>query len=1102
MRWETEVLIVVDHDRRSLIQRARRLAEWCATHASASLTDLAFTLNSDFDSHEARLSVIATSIADLEGKLRFAVSRLDAIDCQRINDRSGIFYYDEPPADRAKVAFLFPGEGAQYPNMLSDLCIHFFEVRACFDLLDRALQGQGITPSQFIFPPSNSNSDSSAAVEQLWQMNGAVEAVFTANRGLLALLEKLQIAPDVVLGHSTGEYNALMAAGAIRIDDEHELIENIRAGNSLSERLLSEGRIASGALLAVGPADETLIKSTLANMNSSVWLAMDNCPHQVVLYGSEAAIGELSNKLRSAGAVCQRLPFNRAYHTPLFAPVRDELESLFARLNFSRPRIAIYSCATARPYPTEPESIRKLVLDQWTSCVNFRQTINNLYEDGIRAFIEVGPRGNLTAFVKDVLRGKPHLALPANLAQRSGVTQINHMVARLAANRISVRPEHLYKGRHAQQLSLETETPSRPPAAAKPLSLSLPFVDGSALKRAATNGNHFQTTKQQTESSPVKSRAMQEYLRTMETFLETQQSVMQAFLSQGSHANVCAVAVSEPRPEVTANGNAGGAVPSVAINTESSHSLEDVLLEIVVDKTGYPREMLDLSASLEADLGIDSIKRVEILGAFQRQTNISGMDLESASRLKTLGQIIDLAARRSSKPANNAGDSINGAFIQNLDLFVPGKIARATKVFELKEDLFLKDHALGGRVSAVDPELCALVVIPLAISLECLAQVAALLASGKTLLTIRDVNAHRWLALEQPQVKVDITAEVSSNSPLEIHAKLAELTEGEVSTPAVEATFVFGDVRERPVASSFELSGSRPSAVSQEELYSHVMFHGPAFQGVVSIDKVGDEGIVATLRVPVDQHLFRTVKEAKFLTSAFLLDAVGQLVGFWTAQTLSERYVVFPFHIKRIECYGELPPAGSQLTGRAQMNSVTDGEIEADFEVVDANGLVNVRIEGWTDKRVDMPDDFFRFRMSPLREKLSQPCPNLSVDQSLISYSISLSDSLLRSERGIWRSVLAHLILSREERRSWSMLARSNNERTEWLLERVVAKDAARSFASEQWGVDLYPADIEILSDEQGRPFIKCDESLGRTLTLSLQHSDGTAVALVGARGT
>src|SRR5207249_4260069 len=121
------------------------------------------------------------------------------------------------------------------------------------------------------------------------------------------------------------------------------------------------------------------------------------------------------------------LPFDRPYHTPMFQAYAEGAgEEFFARLSISAPRIETWSCTTASRYPTRVEEIRKLFVAHWVRPVLFSETVANMYADGVRLFVEAGPRGNLTAFVSDILRGKPHLAMPANVPRRSGLTQINH----------------------------------------------------------------------------------------------------------------------------------------------------------------------------------------------------------------------------------------------------------------------------------------------------------------------------------------------------------------------------------------------------------------------------------------------------------------------------------------------------------------------------------------------------------------------------------------------------------------------------------------------------------------------------------------------------
>src|SRR5690348_773600 len=137
MRWPTELVVVGDETRSRLAERAATLGGWCERHPGARLQDVSFSVNSEPGAPSARLAIVAGGMDDLARKFGHAATRLRDPECKRINERSGIYYFDQPLGRGNRTAFLFPGEGSQYINMLADLCIAFPEVRACFDLLQR-----------------------------------------------------------------------------------------------------------------------------------------------------------------------------------------------------------------------------------------------------------------------------------------------------------------------------------------------------------------------------------------------------------------------------------------------------------------------------------------------------------------------------------------------------------------------------------------------------------------------------------------------------------------------------------------------------------------------------------------------------------------------------------------------------------------------------------------------------------------------------------------------------------------------------------------------------------------------------------------------------
>src|SRR5207248_1123917 len=124
------------------------------------------------------------------------------------------------------------------------------------------------------------------------------------------------------------------------------------------------------------------------------------------------------------------------------------------------PKAHVYSCAVACRLTGDVDQIRRVAVEQWALPVAFRSTVEAMYADGIRIFVEVGARGDLTAFVDDTLGNRPHFAVAANLSGRPGLTQLNHLVASLFAQGVSLRVEHLFRRRRARPVDLELDRPA------------------------------------------------------------------------------------------------------------------------------------------------------------------------------------------------------------------------------------------------------------------------------------------------------------------------------------------------------------------------------------------------------------------------------------------------------------------------------------------------------------------------------------------------------------------------------------------------------------------------------------------------------------------
>jgi acyl transferase domain-containing protein/phosphopantetheinyl transferase len=999
--WPTELVVLQGRSRNQLVAEGDRLAEFLAREPTARLRDVAGTVNCPLSPGGQRLAIVASSVPDLQRKLAQALTRLRDPSCAGIKHRSGIYYRQEP--EPVSVAFLFPGEGSQYPGMLSDLCLHFPEVRAAFDRADRVLAGghQKTRLRHLVFPPPAPGGVQRSEASPLWRMDLAVATVFVADMAVLSLLRELGIEPDAMSGHSSGEFTALMAASAVALEDEDQLMERSLSLQAVYQDVAHE--IPPASLLTVGGVERSLVEAVLADAAGSLHLAMDNCPHQIILCGTEEAVGPAMRRLQELGAICSRLPFNRAYHTALFEPVAERMASFYASMEMAAPRVPIYSCATAAPYPSDPRQARELAAGQWTRRVRFRETVEAMYGAGQRIFVEVGAGSILSGFVDDTLGRRPHLAVAFDPPGRRGLDALHHALAQLAAHGVTMRLDRLYRHR-ADRVDLDAHATTRAPSTEMTLTLDLPMQkllrDGPATGDGPPPGRTEEPSEVYEQHQTGRSRAVPQrcitsgsvtrYLQTMERFLDTERRVMSAFL--------------RPLPDTTGvPGQEQGGDRSFAIQV---HSLHD------------------------------------------------------------------------------------------------GRLVGSCRV-DPDVHVYLQDHTLGGRPSAKDPELLALRVVPLTVSVELMAAAGAILAPGRRLVGMRAVRAHRWIVIDDESRVLGVTAAATSSGE-GIHVRLTDESERGTAAPdvLVEGTALFADGYSMPPAPAPPLPGpelSYPRNPRDPDDYYGVMFHGPALHSVESIERYATSGMEATLRVPTSDERLTLPPEGGLRTNPVLLDGALQVVGFWAWGQLDRGFTIFPIGCDALDLY-DLPRAGSAVSCSARVNLV-DGTISADIELVGSDGAVLGRIAGARFMRLfKWSRRFTQFALEPQRRMLSRPwAPPVA----------ALRDGarccrILRSEtdEGSWPQILAALILNRRERAAYRVMAGSEAHRRDWLLGRLVAKDAVRLFLADRHGLEVAAADLEIAMDESGRPRLDEDveRALGVEVALSLSHTDGNAVAVAAAR--
>ncbi|MEE4196815.1 MAG: ACP S-malonyltransferase [Bacteroidales bacterium] len=284
-------------------------------------------------------------------------------------------------------AYVFPGQGAQFVGMGKDLYDNYPLAKELFEKANEIL-GFRITDLMF-----------EGTEDDLKQTRVTQPAIFLHSVILAKTLEDFK--PEMVAGHSLGEFSALVANGSLSFDDGLALVYK----RAMAMQKACE--IEQSTMAAIIGLEDSMVEEVCASIDEVVVPANYNCPGQLVISGSMKGIDLACEKLKEAGAK-RALPLKvgGAFHSPLMEPARVELAEAIKSTGFNTPVCPVYQNVDAKPY-TDPEKIKDNLVKQLTSPVRWTQTMQNMLADGMTSYTEVGPGTVLQGLLKKVDRQIP-----------------------------------------------------------------------------------------------------------------------------------------------------------------------------------------------------------------------------------------------------------------------------------------------------------------------------------------------------------------------------------------------------------------------------------------------------------------------------------------------------------------------------------------------------------------------------------------------------------------------------------------------------------------------------------------------------------------------
>ncbi|MBN1296802.1 acyltransferase domain-containing protein, partial [bacterium] len=478
------------------------------------------------------------------------------------------------------------------------------------------------------------------------------------------LHDRFGVTVQAAAGHSYGEICALCASGMLNTDDFHFL-------SSHRGKLMSgEDRDRGGMAAVTVPLDD--IRNVIEEEKLDLVIANRNAPSQGVISGVGSEIQRALTAFTKRNMRIIPLHVSAAFHSPLVADATRPFGEYLNQVKFGKPAFPVYSNTTAQEYPRQQKQIRDILAAQLENPVEFVDEIKQMWADGVRTFVEIGPGRRMTGLIDQILESEPvvTVTLDASAGKKNGMEDMARVLARLVTLGYPVNLTAWDDGVQTQTRTSNARTglavmitgqnyrKEKPPLPAYTITR-----DGtgaaSAYPASGEPGRYLPPAAAFTaiQENLIGLQRLQEQTALLhQQFLTGQQDAQRAFQSlinqqqgvltgQWNPVSPTHLRTLQPLPTIPVTVSAPTAASTTdrgtAPSTAETDSIADLLRSVVAEKTGYPSDLLELTMELDADLGIDSIKRVEILSALQdRIPGLPPIGPDVMASIRTLNDIV------------------------------------------------------------------------------------------------------------------------------------------------------------------------------------------------------------------------------------------------------------------------------------------------------------------------------------------------------------------------------------------------------------------------------------------------------------------------------